>query len=150
MTYQRPDTLQFEDKVHCILDRGQLRPSVGMYEPDGRWVPTGCWRGHIARWRLVDDQLQLGSLSLYVHALIRRKVLIGKGEPLYGRYPVWDEKTHMLQLDHLEAPIAYSGSLVICSEEAYGAAFTQRRRTKEQLASMRMLKFQQGRLVAKL
>jgi hypothetical protein len=78
-------------------------------------MSSACWRGYVANYSIIDDNLNLTSLHIGFsqHDAIRARA--GKGPLLFGVFPTPDQFSGFVY-EGIQAPVPFTGGLLIAND----------------------------------
>lgn len=115
MTMQAADWIIYNgDEYELLGDSTRELPMLKRYDFEPGWWSTGCYRGYIARYEIIDNSLYL--TSLIIEDRNKHYPEIGGVKPEIGREDV-------PEYSGIHEPMLINGSILIGKDEAYSPLF---------------------------
>lgn len=105
MTTQQSDEIRFAGSWFALT----AVDGAGLFDPashgiETQWISTGCWRGHVARYAVIEERLVLRDL---------RVGSAGTPPPLDGVRPRWNDRDDAWHYRKLAIATGFTGRLLL-------------------------------------
>ncbi|MGQ0826324.1 MAG: hypothetical protein ACT4OX_15050 [Actinomycetota bacterium] len=116
MTAQIHDLVGYGDEMYQLVGVN----GTGLFEPGDHGLEpvalhTACWRGFICTYVIADQQLLLHGLRIGFKQQSSGG-LVDNAPTLFDVRPAFDQHEHIARYEGLDAPVAFTGSLLLACE----------------------------------